>query len=145
MKPDIWGPGAWALLHAITLEYPEKPTIIDKNNIKTFFETLGNVLPCEKCRVHFQKNISIYPLTDNILSSKNQLVRWLIDIHNKVNEMNGKPILEYDVALKQILEPYECNIYSWYITTLFLVIIVIFIIIGLVLVYNKYFKHNDDK
>ena len=144
MKPDIWGPGAWTLLHAITLEYPEQPSLLDKNNIRTFFESLSNVLPCEKCRIHFKNNLTVYPLTDTILSSKNQLVKWLIDIHNKVNESNGKPILSYENALKKILDPYECNIYNWYVTTIFLVVIIIFLIVGIILLYNKYSKKENE-
>ena len=36
MDPEIWGPSAWIFLHTITLNYPNNPTIYDKQNYKNF-------------------------------------------------------------------------------------------------------------
>jgi len=38
MRADIWGPHAWIFLHSISLEYPDNPTNIDKNNMKNFID-----------------------------------------------------------------------------------------------------------
>lgn len=107
MKPEIWGPMTWTLLHSITLEYPENPTEEDKENIKNFINCFGKVLPCEKCRINFKTHIEELPLSDNILNSRKNLIKWMIDIHNLVNKMNGKKELTYQEALKNIL--ITCN------------------------------------
>lgn len=130
MKPELWGPELWHVLHIITLSYPENPTELDKNNIKNFLTYLGPVLPCDKCKVHYNKNLLANPLTDEILSSKTKLIKWLIDIHNEVNKQTGKKIMSYEDALKCIL--YKCeNKNSDYGTIIIIFVIMIFIIVGL--------------
>ena len=56
-KPPGWGPSAWHFLHTVALSYPNNPTESDKMMFKTFFETLGEMLPCESCRIHYKKTI----------------------------------------------------------------------------------------
>ena len=50
MKPEIWGPHAWIFLHSITFDYPDNPTKEVKEKYKGFFESLQDILPCEKCK-----------------------------------------------------------------------------------------------
>lgn len=106
MNPDVWGPSAWLFLHSITLSYPKCPSDEDKNNMKNFFSNLGNVLPCENCRVNYASHLNKYPLTIKVLQSKQNLVKWLIDIHNSVNSMKNKPILTYEQAFDAIMSNY---------------------------------------
>ncbi len=140
MEPKIWGPEAWFFLHTITLEYPNKPTNVDKNNMKNFFVSLEHVLPCSKCKLNFGKHLIKHPLNNEVLSSKTKLVKWLIDIHNDVNKINGKQIMSYEVALKTILERYE-NKGLGYNIWMLIFIITIFVVIGIVLVWNKYYNN----
>lgn len=136
MKPEKWGPHAWIFLHTITFNYPIKPTEEDKYNMKQFINSLGNVLPCEKCREHFRDNLVKYPLTDEILNNKNKLIYWMIDIHNSVNRMNGKKEIDYDTAVKKITGYYESNYNSIiYIFGIFCIILVITILVKI-----KYIK-----
>lgn len=104
MKPTVWGPSAWIFLHSITLTYPEKPSDNDKQHIKHFFGTLEYVLPCAKCKNHYYENLKKYPITDTVLESKNNLVKWLIDLHNEVNIINGKKALTYNEAMYQFAQ-----------------------------------------
>ncbi len=85
-----WGPSTWQYLHAITLAYPITPNTKHKEAIKTEFENLQYILPCSVCQTHFHENLSLMPLTDDILSTRIKLVTWLITLHNKVNVMLGK-------------------------------------------------------
>lgn len=104
MNPNVWGPHAWTFLHFITLSYPKNPTEIDKYNIKTFFKSLEHVLPCDICRLHYKENIEeLYPLNNEVLSSKENLVKWLIDVHNSVNKRTGKEIMSYNDAIGMYL------------------------------------------
>ena len=106
LDPNIWGPQAWFFLHSIALTYPESPTEIQKQNYKTFFESLQNVLPCLGCQNHYSNNLKDTPIGDNLDDNK-KLNKWLIEMHNKVNKLNNKPTMEY----KEYLDYYK-NIYS---------------------------------
>lgn len=95
MDPEIWGPGAWLFLHSITLNYPNSPTQIDKKIYSDFFNLLGKVLPCDVCRNHFIYNNNNLPIQFN-LNSKESIVKWLIEIHNKINIVKKKKTITYD-------------------------------------------------
>lgn len=107
MDPNIWGKHAWIFLHTVVEAYPDKPLIEDKDNMRNFFYYSGNVLPCLKCKINFKKHMKEIPLTDDILSSKNRLRKWLIDIHNEVNLTTGKKVLSYHSAQNCILRMYK--------------------------------------
>ena len=93
MKNSQWGPAAWLFLHSVSFQYPENPTVQDKNNYKIFFESLQNILPCPNCREHYQKNIQENPMN---LESRESLIKWVIDLHNAVNKKNSKKEYSYD-------------------------------------------------
>tara|TARA_B110000967_G_C18895795_1_gene570535 strand:- start:507 stop:920 length:414 start_codon:yes stop_codon:yes gene_type:complete len=98
IKPDIWGPHGWKFMHYISLGYPDNPTQNDKMNYKNFFMSLQNVLPCPRCAQNYKKNFSESPI-DSHLESRDLLVKWLIEIHNKVNLETGKATIPYEEAL----------------------------------------------
>lgn len=102
--PDSWGPGLWRFLHCATLSYPDNPTTDDMENMYSLFTSLESTLPCSECRAHYSDHILRSPLTVRILSSRRRLVRWLIDIHNEVNQTLGKPTLSYKKAIKIYLK-----------------------------------------
>ena len=93
MEPEIWGPNAWLFLHTVTFNYPKNPTVIDRNNYYDFFNSLQNVLPCQKCQEHYKLNLQKSPIQ---LQSRRHLVQWLINMHNAVNIKNGKEVWTYD-------------------------------------------------
>jgi len=107
--PDTWGPVVWHALHYITLGYPEHPTNENKEKYKQFFTLLSSTIPCSICANHFAENLVKMPLDDKALENKESLVKWLIDIHNVVNEQNKKPIIKYEDARRMIEETKECK------------------------------------
>jgi hypothetical protein len=98
-NPELWGRQAWHLIHMVALTYPEKPTEKDKKDYFKFFKSLQNVLPCPICAEHFRHNMEKKPIK---LDNQKELFRWTVDIHNEVNKKNGKRVLSYDDALKEI-------------------------------------------
>jgi hypothetical protein len=92
MEPNVWGPPGWTFLHTVTFQYPENPTDLDKQKYYTFFNSLKNVLPCPNCREHYHENFENIPIR---LESREDLIEWLIDIHNEVNKKNNKRIYTY--------------------------------------------------
>lgn len=139
MLPDIWGPAAWKFLHSVTLDYPINPTDRDKNAYYYFFYSIQYVLPCAKCRNSMTKHLEKYPLTLDVLSTRDTLVRWVIDLHNIVNYYNGKRLLSYDQALDEI-ESYsasDSNSKSMYLYGLIFVLVIVIIILILLLVKSR--------
>ena len=125
LKPKIWGPHGWKFLHYVSLGYPDKPTDKDKIYYKNFYYSLQNVLPCEKCAQNYKKNIIEYPI-DNHLQNRDSLVKWVIDIHNKVNYELGKPYLDYEEAISLYLNE-ESKMLDYCFKAVILIIILIFL------------------
>ena len=100
--PNIWGPHGWKFLHYVSLGYPQEPTENDKRYYKDFYTSLQNVLPCATCQGNYKKNLSELPI-DNALQSRDSLVKWVIDVHNKVNKETNKRELRYDEAIQLYL------------------------------------------
>ncbi len=102
--PDVWGPHGWKFIHYITLGYPNSPTKKDKERYYNFFNSLKYVIPCSICGNHFRQNLEKYPLDDTVLSSKEKLIEWGINMHNMVNMKNGKKVYTYEEGLAEILK-----------------------------------------
>lgn len=126
INPELWGNCGWKFLHYITLAYPENPTTDDKQSVKTFFILLSKVLPCEKCRINYIKHLKEYPLDDAVLSSKETLITWLIDVHNAVNRITHKNLISYQDVMKLYRKPID------YKTSIILILVIIIFIIILI-------------
>ena len=91
---SCWGPPAWAFLHSVAAGYPESVPTPTSNTIaqsyKKFFESLGSVLPCKWCKIHYKENIKELPI-DKYLGGRKDLSHWVYLIHNKVNEKTSVP------------------------------------------------------
>lgn len=141
IDPAIWGPNLWRSLHSITFAYPNNPTNNIKQSTLSFFSTLGQLLPCEKCRLNYSQHLRTHPLTDHVLSSRDLLMNWLIDIHNEINMLLGKPVISREHA-KELIEQnnqqtnlFIDNTYTKMITIL--IIIIVIIVLFIVLWYKK--------
>ena len=96
MDPNKWGPHLWFFLHTISFNYPENPTFKNKVDYNDFYNSLKNVIPCELCRTHYIQYLETSPPN---LVGRNDLVKWTIDLHNKVNVEVGKPVYSYEKAI----------------------------------------------
>lgn len=102
----IWGGPGWIFLHSITFGYPINPTPNQKNMYRDFFINLGNVLPCRFCRESYIKFITEgdTALTDNVLENRENLTKWLYNVHNAVN---NKLEINYAVSYEDVVDKYE--------------------------------------
>jgi len=90
VEPSVWGKHAWKFMHSVTMGYSECPTDNEKKNMKTFFTSIQDILPCARCRENLKKHLKKYPINDEVVCSRESLVKWLINIHNEVNMSLGK-------------------------------------------------------
>ena len=86
INPSIWGSSGWIFLKNIAKGYPDKPTQVDKDRYKKYYELIGYVLPCSKCRANYQQHWKNIPI-DNYLQNKNSLYRWVNIIKSKTNSI----------------------------------------------------------
>ena len=122
LTSNIWGVHAWKFFHQVAWGYPHYPSEIDKNNYKNFFNTIGHILPCKGCGVHYNEILSNHPLTDEILLNREDLMKWTIDIHNHVNQMLNKKIYTHEEGIELIQNNFmiqSVNIESEMSTTVF--------------------------
>lgn len=99
MEPKIWGPSAWVFLHLTSMSYPDNPSKDDIIRHKEFLHSFSKILPCNICRNHFQDNLRSTSIED-VLSSRENYIKFLHKVHNKVNKMNSKTELNYDEFIK---------------------------------------------
>jgi len=107
ITPEIWGPHGWKFMHYVALAYPAKPTEEDKKNYKIFFESIQNILPCGMCSHNYKTHLKELPLTDKVLESNVTLLKWSIDMHNKVNVLNGKREYESEEVINLLINNFD--------------------------------------
>lgn len=137
MEPKIWGPPAWKFLHSITFQYPENPSDIDKQRYYTFFNSLKYVLPCPNCQEHYSKNFDSIPIK---LEKKEELIEWLIDIHNEVNKLTGKKVYPYEKVYQEYSSELGKTGNKGYLNILFILILIL--IFGYYYYKNYYLNKN---
>lgn len=109
----IWGPVVWTILHILSFSYPHKPTILQKNQFKQLFLSIGNILPCKYCRDNFQENIQHTGFYQyDVFQSRDTFSRYVYKLHNyvtiRVNNINNYKLtydetkLYYDTIINPI-------------------------------------------
>ena len=90
LPPSSWGPFFWHTIHICALGYPLKPSYAHKKAAKEFFEALTFLIPCPICRDHYVEFLKQMPISP-FLDKRDDLFKWTVALHNKVNESLGKP------------------------------------------------------
>lgn len=116
MMTKVWGPAGWLFLHCVTFGYPytinkdNKDHLTKPEDYYKFFYYLGKVLPCKYCRDSYMEFFATLNLQGN-LDTRENLVRWLYDMHNKVNHKLGTPECNIPTfeALKDKYERYRAK------------------------------------
>lgn len=90
LPPSAWGPFFWHTMHIVALGYPLKPTYGDKRSAKEFYESLAFLIPCPICRDHYTEFLKEMPISP-FLDKRDDLFKWTVAVHNKVNQKLGKP------------------------------------------------------
>ena len=104
MDTRFWGPPAWILLH--TLAYHYNPNL--KLEYRLFFDNLKYVLPCIYCRASFIEYTERLPI-DTYLDNRDDLFKWLYEIHNMVNDkLRSQGLVNWEnPSLEEITQIYS--------------------------------------
>lgn len=108
MNTKFWGPPGWKFLHTLTFNYPINPSEKQKKLYKTYFELTGDILPCKYCRQSYKKFIKKLPI-DDYLNCREDIIKWLYNIHNMVNDKLRKQgnMIPQDPSIKNFCKKYE--------------------------------------
>ena len=76
VDPKVWGPNAWKFIDNVIDGYPSEPNQFERLRMHDFLISLGELLPCAKCRDNFNQFQRKLPVIQNV---KNKLTvrRWL--------------------------------------------------------------------
>ena len=99
--PDKWGPYVWFMLHNGAASYPETPSRVTQTRMKWFLRGLPVMIPCTTCRDHVTAMVESSNL-DNVTSSRVNLAKFFIDMHNFVNQRLNKTTLSYDEVVSRV-------------------------------------------
>lgn len=94
-----WGEPGWIFSFACAFGYPKQPTNEEKNDAERFFTSFKTMLSCYTCRNNYKKHLNDLPLTDEVLSSRINLTKWLVNIKNVVNKSQGLSTYGYDETI----------------------------------------------
>ena len=106
LRPEQWGPKAWAFLHAMSFGLPDDCLLSTPHRtaICALLRSLGDLLPCEICRKHIQAELRQDPPEGHCEHAKHVQV-YLWTVHNRVNARLGKPEFGWDALCEQHTKP----------------------------------------
>ena len=124
IDPEYWGKSGWIFLNSIALTY--KPE--HKEKYRQFILQLPWILPCKSCGHNLTKNIDSL---DSALESKENLIKWLINVRNGVYIDNGTPWKQKNVkeTFNEIFYTYSSNVnaYWWLFFSILVLIVLIYL------------------
>lgn len=107
---EVWGPCFWKSMHTVAATAPGGSDIPESYFI--FFELLGEILPCAKCRSHYGSYLQQNPVRDFVKTATNHrtkqdihsygniaLQRWVNNVHNDVNKRTNRPEITFEQSL----------------------------------------------
>jgi hypothetical protein len=101
MSPDVWGPFFWTTMHIVSLGYSPKPSEKEQEAAIKFYESLAYTIPCPICREHYSYLLEKMPIAQAV-GSRDDLVLWVFNVHNAVNNQLGKPEITFDQYIQSM-------------------------------------------
>ena len=94
-----WGPRLWYLLHKLTYNYPEIPSIYEQQYYLNYFNIIQRIIPCIYCAAHYKLSMNLRPLRFSLMN-RCSIIEWFRRLHNDINIENKKrtyQVLELDI------------------------------------------------
>jgi len=98
MSKKQWGNASWFMFHTLAEKIkPEHP-----EEIRTLLSYITNIcvnLPCPYCSQHARANIA--QCKPNMVKTKEDLKRFVWELHNRVNTQLRKPTVSYEECVRK--------------------------------------------
>ena len=128
IDPEYWGKSGWIFLDSIALTYNP----IYAESYRQFILQLPIVLPCKTCGKNLEKALSNPNDLDFALKSKENLIRWFINIRNEIYIDNKTPHKQKNIkeTIDEIFYSHtnQVNIYWWIFFATLVVIALIYLL-----------------
>ena len=105
MSAATWGPHYWFFMMSVAISYPDFPNDTTRRKYYDFFMNLPIFIPDPEMGNQFSRMLEKYPISP-YLGSKDSLIRRVVFIHNKYNEMLGKHEISLDAAMAAYYEQF---------------------------------------
>ena len=114
MNKTVWGPFIWRFLHLFSLRIKDEYFEEEKQNLIRYISCICDNLPCPHCSTHANEFLGKYKL--KFIKTKNDLIKILYLMHNDVNKILQKEILEeeklYDMYKSYNFEYFALNYFK---------------------------------
>jgi hypothetical protein len=139
MDPVVWGPHYWFFLHTMASNYPKNPTSVQKKIHYRLVHNMHEFIPHRESANLFSSLLAEFPVAP-YLDTREDLVRWVHMIHNKVNAVLEKPAVSlhrHKDAMKNLYAPTATRLQK-HIKNNTIVVYVLFVsMLGLVIGLNR--------
>ena len=108
INPKQWGSHGWLFMQYVALGYPNNPSNEQKSAYYNFFLSIGKVIPCKDCQVHYTDFEKLHSL-EEALESKTKLTNWVYEAHNNANSLSNKPNFTSSQFLETYIQPLEAR------------------------------------
>lgn len=116
---NIWGPMAWHLLHSFSINHKYKLKQNQNHDYYIFYKTFSYILPCLICSEHYQDYFFVHHKMIEKKITRTYLIKWVFELHNKVNKNLDKPTYTLKKCIEDNIEPNN-NIILFFINTIYL-------------------------
>jgi hypothetical protein len=141
LDPSIWGGHYWFFLHTAAFCYPSKPNDPIK---KKYYELLQNFdlyIPHPQVSSYYRYLLHQYPLKP-YLDKKEDLVKWVWYIHNKVNDKLEKKRVTLEEFYESYYEKYKKTEQDIKFKYMKYLITIVLLFSFLYFIYNYYYGIN---
>ena len=93
LSPMHWGPKGWFFLESIGMAYPVDPNDREKESAKNLILSLGDLLPCETCRINYSnylKETTDGNNLDEAVRDRDSFMTFIVNLHNDVRVRNNQ-------------------------------------------------------
>jgi hypothetical protein len=88
-------------MHIVSLGYNPEPSKQEQDDAIRFYTSLKSMLPCGICRTHYAEFLQEMPV-EQAVGSRDDLIYWVFQLHNKVNVNLGKRPLSFDQYIQNM-------------------------------------------
>jgi len=106
LNPEIWGPHYWFVIQTIAFTYPNSPNEVTKKKYYDLIQNIPLFIPQERLSNQFLELLDKFPITP-YLDSRESFIKWINFIHNKINVMFDKPIVELHEGVQKYYDHYK--------------------------------------